>query len=182
MMAMTRMDHTEKGYYGDGDEGSPKGGYSRSYVTMQPNPLTDIEVNDANRNVVLRTETNQPGQGCTPGYWKNHLDRWPLTPQDSFKQVFGLESTPGIPGNPSLKKVIRLGGGKTKKLARHGVAALLNATTPAVNYPYTPDQVIQMVQSGMTSKGEPEATMLEQANELGCPLNKQYEKPKKGRK
>lgn len=89
-------------------------------------------------------------EGCTPGFWKNHyyLDEnnyknsdpgefWcpDYSPTDSFYDVFGLaqfgtkEDVIGWDknGDDSLLSALKTGGGGEKALARHAVAALLNA-------------------------------------------------------
>ena len=101
-------------------------------------------------------------EGCTPGYWKNHLLDWVVyTPDDDFDTVFGVDYfTPDI----TLEEALNLGGGGVYKLARHGTAALLNAANPDVNYPLTEAQVIAAVQAG-------DSDLLAEYNELGCPLS-----------
>ncbi len=101
------------------------------------------------------------GEGCTPGYWKNHLSAWVPTgyaTTDDFDIAF---STDYFNPDITLLKAVNLGGGGVNRLARHGTAALLNAAHPNVDYPYTVAQVIYMVQNWM-------ADPLAQANELGC--------------
>jgi hypothetical protein len=85
------------------------------------------------------------GEGCTPGYWKNHRDAWVgLSPRDDFDTTFGVDFfDPDI----TLGKAVRLRGGKIKKVARHGTAALLNALHPAVDYPASAAEVIAAVQA-----------------------------------
>jgi len=104
------------------------------------------------------------GEGCTPGYWKNHHDSWPPTgysPGMDFDTTFGVNYfNPDI----TLGQAIALGGGHVKRLARHGTAALLSAAHSGVNYPYSPAEVILKVQAG-------DADSLAAANELGCSLN-----------
>lgn len=100
-------------------------------------------------------------EGCTPGYWKNHLEDWPTTgysPGDYFNTVFGVSY---FDYDYTLEDAINQGGGGIKKIARHGTAALLSASHPDVNYPYTPAEVISMVQAGNIDP-------LVDANELGC--------------
>jgi hypothetical protein len=88
------------------------------------------------------------GDGCTPGYWRNHLESWPqtgLAPGDDFDTTFGVDLfDPDI----TLDDAINAKGGGVKKLARHGTAALLNALHPAVDYPLSAAQVIAAVQAG----------------------------------
>lgn len=104
------------------------------------------------------------GEGCTPGYWKNHLDSWGATgysPSDDFDTVFGVDYfTPDV----TLLQALNLGGGDVYRLGRHGTAALLDAAHSGVDYPYTVAEVISMVQAG-------NADALEAANETYCPLN-----------
>jgi hypothetical protein len=116
-------------------------------------------------------------QGCTPGYWRNHADRWlGVAPTDDFDATFGVDYfTPDI----TLGTGVQLGGGDINALARHAVAALLNAhggvanvpTGETVNYPYTVDEVIQLVQDAVPNDTvEATKDLLAAANELGCPL------------
>lgn len=114
----------------------------------------------------------RPNEGCTPGYWRqpHHEDSWVgYAPADSFGTVFGV--TPGFSPN-SLGDAVWANGGGENALARHSVAALLNASSADVNYPYTIAQVLSMVQAAYAT-GSFEATKnaFEVANEAGCPLN-----------
>jgi len=107
-----------------------------------------------------------PGEGCTPGYWRNlrkHGDEWtpPFSPGDDFDTTFGVDLfDPDI----TLGEAVNAKGGGVNKLARHGTAALLSAAHPDVNYPLSVAEVIALVQAG-------DADTLATANELGCPLN-----------
>jgi hypothetical protein len=110
------------------------------------------------------TEPPPPGgEGCTPGYWKNHLEDWPptgLDPGDDFDATFGVDLfTPDI----TLEQAVNAKGGGVNKLARHGTAALLSALHPAVDYPFSDAEVIDFVQAG-------DAGPLVAANELGCDI------------
>jgi hypothetical protein len=88
------------------------------------------------------------GEGCTPGYWKNHLESWPptgLSPFDDFDTTFGVDYfDPDI----TLDEAVNARGGGTNKVARHGTAALLNALHPDVNYSVSAADVIAAVQAG----------------------------------
>jgi len=113
----------------------------------------------AQATCVIETEGDE---GCTPGYWKNHLLDWVgYAPGDDFDTVFGVDLfDPDI----NLEAALNTGGGGVNKLARHGTAALLNAAHPDLNYPLTVDEVIAAVQAG-------DSGMLAEYNELGCPLS-----------
>jgi hypothetical protein len=112
-----------------------------------------------------------PKEGCTPGYWKQtqHFDSWctDYAPTDLYKDVFGV--TPSF-GDLTLLQVLKQGGGGEIALARHAVAALLNACY-SLDF-YSPSEVISMVQGAYASGDfESAKNILEYANELGCPLN-----------
>jgi len=116
----------------------------------------------------------RPAQGCTPGYWRQdqHFDSWVPTgyaPSDDYNTVFGVSAS----FNPhTLLDAVWLGGGGEFALARHAVSALLNASSPDVNYIYSASDVISMVQAAYTS-GDFETTkdLFDAANNAGCPLN-----------
>ena len=111
--------------------------------------------------------------GCTPGFWKQCASRnarlarrrtaqWleaGIQPSGSMSAAFGTS----VFGNLTLCQGANQTGGGVGKLARHGTAALLNASHPDVNYPLTPAEVIARVQAG-------DADTLATFNELGCPL------------
>ena len=116
---------------------------------------------------------HEEGEGCTPGYWKQcdssnkilalrRIFQWlkaGVLPIASVNKTFGVKFFPYV----NLCEATNLGGGGVKRLARQGVAALLNAKHPDVDYPLSPDEVIELVRQG-------DADTLEQFNELGCPL------------
>lgn len=94
-----------------------------------------------------------------------NFDDWHTwTPEDSFETVFGVE----LPQAKTLLEALDADGAGMNALLRQGVAALLNANNPDVNYLYTQQQVIEMVQNAFTS-GEYDATagLFQTQNELG---------------
>jgi hypothetical protein len=113
------------------------------------------------------TIETQDFDGCTPGYWKNirmHGCEWEPTghgTSDDFDTVFGTDYF-----NPdrTLLQALQAGGGGYDALGRHGVAALLSAAHPDVDYGLTEGEVIAAVQAGNKD-------LLEHFNEQGCPLN-----------
>jgi hypothetical protein len=133
--------------------------------------------------------------GCTPGYWRNHADRWAvLESTAAYDATFGL--SPPYYVNPTtlapytLGYAIWAGGGANElvsdALARHSTAALLNAyggvpdavdangNGATVSYKYTPEEVISMVQaavaSGDVTQIQATKDLFQDANESGCPL------------
>jgi hypothetical protein len=113
-------------------------------------------------------------QGCGHSYWNQavHVYSWFMTgygPGDDFNAIFGVSAafTPH-----TLLAAVGLGGGGEQALARHAVAALLNAAHPDVYYRYTVNEVIGGVQNAYaTGEFESVKNLLEDANQAGCPLN-----------
>lgn len=115
------------------------------------------------------------GSGCTPGYWRNHYDRWSgYTAEQIFNVVFGVDY---------LGNAVTLGMAVSTPqtygtFAFHAVAALLNSTggTPnadgtTVDYPLTTAQVIAFVQEAVENDTTDSAKdILAGYNEAGCPL------------
>jgi hypothetical protein len=124
------------------------------------------------------TFTNHPptgGEGCTPGYWKqsHHFDSWtaPYDPTDGFNATFGIGDA-WFSNDVTLLQALKLGGGGVNALARHAVAALLNAASGDVDYPMTTAQVIAAIQGIYPSTNvETLKNQLDANNNLGCPLN-----------
>lgn len=125
-----------------------------------------------------------PPEGCTPGYWKNlnqHGDEWtaPYDPTDLYRDAFGLTAAQmtarGLDADLTLIDALGLGGGGFNKLARHSVAALLNAAHPDVDTDPAFDttaEVISAVQAAFASgNAEPLASQLDASNNAGCPLS-----------
>jgi hypothetical protein len=106
---------------------------------------------------------HEEGEGCTPGFWKNHLTHWGptgYTPDMIFDDVFGCEifgddTTLFEAASPEITH---------NTLAAHGVAALLNASHPGVNFGLTVGEVFDAVCSG-------DKDTLTEANESLCPLS-----------
>ena len=107
----------------------------------------------------------EPHEGCTAGFWRNHVDTWPATgfsPMDDFDTTFGVDMfAPDI----TLEDALFLPGGGNNYLARQGTAALLNAAHPDISYPLTTAEIIAFVQGGG------DANILDSHNNLGCPLD-----------
>jgi len=116
-------------------------------------------------------------EGCTPGYWKQeqHFDSWTFyTTGQSFNTVFGgTYFTPDI----TLLQALGRNGGGINALARHSVAALLNATNGTVDYPDEDTASIiadfQAAVAGGASTIEAQKNTFDGWNNGagGCPLN-----------
>lgn len=155
--------------------------YCSDEPTATPKPPTETPVPPTETPVpptstpMPPTATPEPpggGQGCTPGYWRqeHHWDSWVnYSPADDFEVVFGVVAS----FDPhTLIDAVRLGGGGERAMARHAVAALLNAGNPDVSYLYSEADVIAMVQGAYaTGDFEGVKNLFEAQNEAGCPLN-----------
>jgi hypothetical protein len=125
-----------------------------------------------------------PGnQGCSAGYWKNHTGSWPPTGYSTSQDVdtvFANVNTyyPAL-GNASLLEALSFAGGSggegaAEILLRAAVAALLNASHPAVAYPRTAAEVIADVNTALLQNRDAMLTLaaaLDADNNGGCPLH-----------
>jgi hypothetical protein len=123
-------------------------------------------------------------QGCTHGYWKNHTESWPPTGYLTSQKVKDVFSVPngyaGYIKNATLLGALDFQGGnsldeKAEILLKQAVAALLNAAHPSINYPLSVSEVISQVNAALASLNPTTitnlATLLDDYNKLGCPLN-----------
>ncbi len=155
--------------------GADTGGVADAYIWEHPDytnhntgsstMLFTGLVGDYEKQSLIRFDfeiCEQPGEGCTPGFWKNHLDAWGPTgysPGDDFDTTFSVDLfDPDI----TLEDAVWAKGGGNKKLARHGTAALLSAAHPDVGYPLSEVEVIAAVQAG-------DADTLANYNDYGTP-------------
>lgn len=122
-------------------------------------------------------------EGLTPGFWKNCKFDWVgYSKGDSFNAIFGTAITinqgkKGETGNPTFDEALRSRDGINEEegiydaLARHAVAALLNAAHPDVNYPMTEQEIIdavaEVINNAVYDDAEPLKNMLEAYNQLG---------------
>lgn len=120
-----------------------------------------------------------PPSGCTPGYWKNHLDSWvSYNPNSPVTGVFG--PIPSELSGLTLAQALDGGGGPgavggARILLRAAVAALLNAAHPDVGYTMSEAEIINAVNAALASNNRNTmlslAGQLDADNNLGCPLN-----------
>lgn len=116
--------------------------------------------------------------GCTPGFWKNHTDVWEgYDPGDLFDGVFGtdvgsLGKGKKAADNPTLLDALNANGGGVNALARHAVAALLNAAHSLIEYPMSEGEIITAVEAALDG-GDVEGLKneLDAQNNLGCSID-----------
>ncbi len=155
-------------------------------ITCDPLALGNEAQSDSmSVDVVLRAvQANQQSgyrcdgnyvEGCSPGYWKQsqHTGNWPApyTPGTLFGSVFEN----AFPGK-TLLQVLTQGGGGLNALGRQTVAALLNASSTAVDYGYTASEVIAKFNAAYPG-GNYDALKndLEHQNTVSCPLGRDDE-------
>jgi hypothetical protein len=153
-------------------------------ATHTPVPPTSTPTNTP----VPPTNTPTPppaGQGCTPGYWKNHTQSWPPTGYSTGQAVDSVFSrTASAPyvaqGDATLLQALSFRGGSTIQgaaqiLLRASVAAILNAAHPNVNYPRSVQAIVDDVNAALNTQNRDTilnlATALDNDNNRGCPLN-----------
>jgi hypothetical protein len=84
--------------------------------------------------------------------------------------VFGVDA---FIGDPSLADALRMGGGSMRALARQAVAALLNASSPDIDYELTSAEVITLTAAALKSNARSVAHLkdrLERLNSRSCRL------------
>jgi hypothetical protein len=122
------------------------------------------------------------GEGCTPGYWKNHLGSWSATgfaPGQALSTVFSPAGL-GSLGSKTMLQALDFDGGssltaKKQILLRAAVASVLNSAHPGVSFDWTTADVIAAVNAAMAS-GSKDVILelkdrLDRDNNDGCPLN-----------
>ena len=122
------------------------------------------------KNKGTPTFENGGGAGCTPGFRRQpqHFEYWVgYAPGDSFADVFGVDRSGTL-----LDNVTARGGGENA-LARHAMAALLNASNSEVDYDMSVAEIIAAVQSAFASGDfETVKNQFEAFNEQGCTVDK----------
>jgi protocatechuate 3,4-dioxygenase beta subunit len=114
----------------------------------------------------------KPYKTKTPGYWKNHTDKWSgteapawnggyYTPDRKLGTVFTIPAGYSTGGKrvvdfqtATLLQALNFQGGSTLNgkaqiLFRAAVAALLNSTHPMTSYPYTDKQIVEKVNQAL---------------------------------
>jgi hypothetical protein len=136
---------------------------------VNPNGCTDcFTIEDCKDNLFVDAglcREEEEGEGCTPGFWKNHLTHWIPTgysPNDIFDEVFDCD--PPIFGDDTTLLEAASPEITHNTLAAHGVAALLNASHPGVDFGLSVGEVIDAVCDG-------DKDTLSDENERGCPLS-----------
>jgi hypothetical protein len=96
-------------------------------------------------------------EGCTPGYWKTHVETWQdgilvrvggadklLTPDTLVRDAFDVDFLDNSYDSLTLLQALNLNGGGVNALLKSAVAALLDSSelpNPIMDYSLTDDQV-----------------------------------------
>lgn len=106
-------------------------------------------------------------EGCTPGFWKNHSDWFPISPDTPFDIAFGGEFfDPDI----TMFDAVNLKGGGLNVLTRHAAAAYLNAAA-GLDYPLEDWEIVSMFNAAFSSGDfNPTKDEFDLYNNLFCPL------------
>ncbi|MEX2030596.1 MAG: hypothetical protein WD906_06485 [Anaerolineales bacterium] len=131
-------------------------------------------------NIEITAEEEDGGQGCTPGFWKNHPEAWTTyTPDQTVGSVFSVPADLSALADDSLLMALQYGGGQGAEggaqiLLRAAVAALLNSESSDVDYPLTTGEVIDQVNDALASLDKETmvslAEQLDGFNNLGSPF------------
>ncbi len=171
-------------------------GSVQTVTITTPHTFTDkfsieYEGSGATDNIVIcGIETERGEDGCTPGYWKqpHHFGNWAVPQTTVFGDIFSACYDASIPDykyiplqNPesgnlcttTFLDALSLRGGGVNALARHGVAAWLNAASPDVDYYWTTGEVEDLVNEALTQGGvNMVKDQLAEMNERYCPLGR----------
>jgi len=152
-------------------------------------------IGDNPENDTLEQFTVVGEDGCTPGYWKNNLAKFPVennwavyhheTFADQFNgHVIDIKTNynesnhkgqgkSSMVNNPILAETIGAQGGDVNALARHATAALLNSENPNVNYGLSTGQIQNLVWMALDGQLDINdvKNQLATENERGCPID-----------
>jgi hypothetical protein len=102
-------------------------------------------------------------EGCTPGFWRNVT-----RPSERAWGMTGYERTDVVFGDKSLQQHLNTTGGLLDQLNFHTAAALLNASHPGIDYPYTKAEILALYDAAIASGDyEPLKDLFDAANNLG---------------
>ena len=117
-------------------------------------------------------------EGCTPGFWKNHPDAWPISTGTTLEDVFDVPDEFGL-DSATFLDAMEFKGGPTvaamaRLLLRQAVAGYLAALHPDVDYPRIASEVVSLtneaLDSGRRARMERVKDRFDEFNNLGCPL------------
>ena len=167
----------------------PAGQPSTLTATSTGSPPKDCQLGDVSHSqtATCTQEAGGGGEGCTPGFWKNHTELWDepsdpiaaaagFTTGTSFNEFFGLTpAESGFADTLTMLGAVNLGGGGAFKLARHGIPGLLNIAA-GLDWDFPPGitdaaGLAQAIHDAyVTDIFEPLASQIAAGNEGVCPF------------
>jgi hypothetical protein len=148
-------------------------------VGLAWNPTTSTEPTPSTTEPPPTTTAPEDGEGCTPGFWKNHPEDWEgFSTGQTLASVFSPAGLGGL-GSTTLLDALSFKGGPTvtaakRILLRHAVAALLNSAHSGVDFGMTTAEVIAAVNAALASNDRDSILAakddLAALNRSGCPL------------
>ncbi len=152
--------------------------------SLAPGILVAVKCEQEGAQDLLIVMTYECYEGLTPGFWKNHPDVWQGYSEDEkFNSLFEVDITINAGkktsnDDPTLMQALSATGGINENkdvydaLARHAVAAILNAENPYINYPMTSAEIIDAVHEVISNgasvlDAESLKSQLEAYNQLG---------------
>lgn len=175
---------------GNGRFDLPEGYTASQSIPVKISELEFEGANDVTNVHGVTLQVCDSGNGCTPGFWRNHLgamEQTGIAPDVKFKKVFGLLDSDNVPikikkirtSDPTFEQAVNAEGGGMNALTRHAASALLNSLS-AIDYPLTSEQVILAFYDAYSSKNYEETTNLfAELNEIGCPIDNEFEEKEK---
>jgi hypothetical protein len=151
-------------------------------------PAMIILTDSSSENLTIDFGFNEPplgDDGCTPGYWKNHLLAWNYTdhsPETPVGDVWDAANSvvPEL-AEATLMEALRFTGGEglsgaARNFLRVATASLLNASHADVGFPLTLQQIIDGGNAALETQDLHEILALKDTldylNNAGCPLGR----------
>ena len=133
--------------------------------------------NYAAATVCVTNSTSSGTGGCpkAASVWQKAPASWPApyTSGQTIGSVF--TSAPWSVASSSLQDALdgKTGDKSLKELLKQATAALLNAASPNIDYPFTVAEVVQAVNTALSSYDDQSrkelTTLFKEANEVACP-------------
>jgi hypothetical protein len=125
----------------------------------------DCGSDDLSRDAGLCEKKGEEGtEGCTPGFWRNHLTHWAaagISPTATVNATFGCH----LVASDATTLATAIDAPQTYGvLVFHAIAALLNSSHPGVDFGLDAGEVIDLACAG-------DKNTLATENEKGCPLS-----------
>ncbi len=164
-----------------GDPATDSNGHP-AFVTLPTDDTSDLTID-------FGFCTDIVAEGCTPGYWKNHLFAWDMTaytPGTLVGSVFNLPASFASLGSATLEDALHWSNGRwpinnARNLIKHATAALLNATHPDIYYEWNMAYIINQVNAALATENKETmnslASDIDDMNNSGCPLSGRPPRP-----